>query len=279
MPEPIEEGVNGAYFMKNEEGQTIAIFKPKDEEGSRSPKKSKDDNDEILDRGIHDGEGIQREVAAYFLDKDHFAGVPETLMAELEIDGATRIGSLQRFVENDGASWDMGPNRFPVNQVHKIGVLDLRIFNNDRHGGNILYRETEDGQYELIPIDHGLSLSDNFEHAWFDWITWPQAKVPFERSTLDYIHSIDIESDAEVLATLGVREECIKTMIISSTLLQKGAAAGLTLFDIASMASRTDLEEPSLLEQMVARATEQAKTSEEFYTLLWRIMDEEISKH
>jgi hypothetical protein len=278
VPEPIEDGVNGAYFLKNEEGENIAVFKPKEEEGNKSPKKSKDE-EKVLDRGIYDGEGIQREVAAYYLDKDHFAGVPETLIAELEINGVNQIGSLQRFVDNDGSSWDMGPSKFPVKQVHKIGILDLRIHNNDRHGGNILFKENEeDGQIELIPIDHGLSLSHSFEHAWFDWISWPQAKVPFDKETLNYIESIDIQSDARLLKTLGIREECIRTMIISSTLLKKGAAAGLTLYEIASMASRTDLMESSKLEDMFEMATKEAKTEEELYTIMWSLMDEEIAK-
>jgi len=271
-PEACEDGVNGTYFMKDAEANTIAVFKPNDEEGNSSPKKMKDN--ETIDRGILDGEGAQREFAAYLLDKDHFAGVPETELVELELNGVNKMGSLQRFVDNDGASWDIGPSKFPIREVHKIGVLDLRLYNTDRHGGNILFKTKEDGTKELIPIDHGLSLPPNFEHAWFEWITWPQAKVPFDKETLDYIDHLDIEHDVQLLRSLGIREECIQTMVISSTLLKKGAAAGLTLFQIATLASRTDLLEPSPLERMIESALQEPHDDK----AIWRIMDEEIAQ-
>jgi len=108
-PEPCEDGVNGSYFLKDKEGTTIAIFKPKDEEGKRSPKKKKEEDVESLDRGIVDGEGAQREVAAFLLDRNHFASVPQTIMATLEnftvdgVDKGDKTGSLQEFVVNDGS--------------------------------------------------------------------------------------------------------------------------------------------------------------------------------
>jgi len=217
----------------------------------------------------------------FLLDREGFSSVPETLLATLEVNGVSRTGSLQRFVDNDGASWDLGPSRFPVHEVHKIGVLDLRILNNDRHGGNILFVEQpENGSYMLIPIDHELSLSSKIEGGWFEWITWPQAKLPFDEETKQYIAGIDVESDARLLRdVVHVREECVRTMIISSTLLKKGAAAGLTLYDIGMMAARTDLEEPSPLENMVRLAHEKARSQdpEERLQILWQIMDDQIA--
>jgi hypothetical protein len=283
-PELCEEGVNGTYFLKSKDGETIAVFKPNDEEGMGSPKRSEDD--EVVNTGIIDGEGAQREVAAFLLDKDHFSGVPETLMVTLphfqeasgENEAVTKTGSLQQFIENDGASWDIGPGVFPVHEVHKIGVLDLRIFNNDRHGGNILYKKTSDG-YKLIPIDHGLSLSTTMERSWFDWISWPQAKQPFDEETKNYVAHIDVEEDSQTLKSIGVRPECIRTMKISTTLLMKGVAAGLTLYEIGTMASRTVLEEPSQLEKMLEKAQGDTPGGDEnnFLNNLWRIMDEEIA--
>jgi len=283
LPELCEEGVNGTYFLKNEDGEIIAVFKPNDEEGKGSPKRSEEG--EVVNTGILDGEGALREIAAYLLDKDHFSGVPETRMVSFANnehfrgasgEAVTKTGSLQRFIENDGASWDVGPGVFPVHEVHKIGVLDLRIFNNDRHGGNILYKEMEDGTYRLIPIDHGLSLPSNLERSWFDWISWPQAKQPFDQQTLRYIEEIDIEEDAQTLENLGIRPECIRTMRISTTLLKKGAAAGLSLYQIGNMAARTVLEEPSQLEKMFEKAQEQTLEEKQMLENLWRIMDDEI---
>lgn len=281
-PVPCEIGVNGTYFLKDKNGDTAAIFKPSDEEGSRSPKKAYEDIP-FVDRGIADGEGVQREVAAFLLDHDHFSGVPETLVATFDhftVDGTdcgTKTGSLQAFVENDGSTEDFGPAAFPIHQVHKIGVLDLRIFNNDRHSGNILLREGPQG-YELIPIDHGLSLSPNFQHGWFDWLMWPQAKQPFDQETRDYIARLDVEKDAQILRDLGLNEECIQTMKISTTLLKKGTLAGLSLYDIGSMASRMDPDEPSELEKMIEQAKSEGGDDQTFTTTLYRIMDSAIQR-
>jgi len=278
-----DEGINGTYFMKDKDGEIIAVFKPQDEEGKGSPKPQ--EKEEIIDRGIVEGEGALREVAAYLLDRDHFSGVPETLLVEIphfKIGGkdvGTKTGSLQQFVQNDGASWDMGPGRFPVHEVHKIGVLDLRIFNNDRHGGNILLREGPEGNYELIPIDHGLSLSPTLQHGTFEWMMWPQAKQPFDEDTKKYIRNIDVEADAQLLNALRVRPECITTMKITTTLMKKAAAAGLSLYDIGNMASRTVLEDPSELEEMIDRARKQVSEQDEnaFLDALWIIMDDVIA--
>jgi len=289
-PELCEEGINGAYFLRNKDGERIAVFKPIDEEGDNdnNPKRSFYE-EQFVNKGILPGEGAQREVAAYLLDRDHFHAVPHTTMAALSHpsfrsstsnDGIiTKIGSLQEFIENDGSAEDIGPKLFRVRDVHKIGVLDLRIFNTDRHAGNILLTEEPDGSYRLTPIDQGLSLPSSLEHAWFEWLHWPQAKLPFDPETRCYIRHINVEEDAVLLEKLGIRSDCIRTMKISSTLLKKGAAAGLTLYDIASIASRTDIDQPSILERMFEQAAKEIQPTDEVALLqnLWRLMDAEIA--
>jgi hypothetical protein len=32
----------------------------------------------------------------------------------------------------------MGTSRFSTSDVHRIGILDIRLFNTDRHAGNML---------------------------------------------------------------------------------------------------------------------------------------------
>lgn len=298
-PEMCEEGLNGTYFLKDKDGNMAAVFKPEDEEGNsvNNPKKS-DSTLCHFERGILEGEGAQREVAAYLLDKEEgFAGVPRTTMVKIlhpsfgrDDNGQIKekIGSLQEFVSNDGASWDVGFGVFPVHEVHKIAIFDLRIFNNDRHGGNMLMIMEEDG-YKLTPIDHGFSLSANLDHAWFDWLTWPQVKKPFSQEAKDYIERINIDQDLKTLAILGIRPECLKTMKISTMLLKKGCHYGLTLFDIGTIVSRAILEEPSELEIWYLHAVKEMglvdgeiKTENEENQLLdiiARIMDKELGKN
>lgn len=300
-PELCDEGLSGTYFLRNPEGDIIAIFKPRDEEGA-SLKNPKNFSPEGLfecplsrnKQGILPGEGAQREVAAYLLDKrTGFSGVPKTVMVALHhpcFDNNTvhssehgiqlKIGSLQEFIQNDGSAEDMGPNMFSVKDVHRIAILDLRIFNNDRHPGNLLVQRTPEG-CKLVPIDHSFSLSDTLATAMFEWLSWPQAKVPFDQEELAFIEAIDLANDVAMLERLGVRKECLRTLKISTTLLKKGAAKGLTLYDIGTLASRLDPDEPCPLELMFEDAKEQVPNGvndEDFLEKLWKIMDEHIDQ-
>lgn len=297
-PELCPEGLSGTYFLRNEAGEIIAVFKPRDEEGSspKNPKNAMLAGCADPKEGLLPGEGAQREVAAYLLDKEkRFSRVPMTVMVALHhpiFDGTAvhhqrehgvqlKIGSLQEFIKNEGDAEEVGPGQFSVTDTHRIGILDLRIFNNDRHGGNILVTRPNGTEKTLVPIDHSISLSDTLSTSWFEWLFWPQAKVPFSEEELEYIKNIDLEHDVNMLERLGIRKECLRTLRISTTLLMKGAAAGLTLYDIGTMASRLHPDDPCELEMMYdkAMATVQRKSfDEEFFPLLGSIMDDHIEE-
>ena len=49
-----------------------------------------------------------------------------------------KYGSLQYFVKADDAASNFSSDLFSVDEVHKIGVLDIRTMNLDRNDGNIL---------------------------------------------------------------------------------------------------------------------------------------------
>lgn len=139
--EVIKEGVNGVYCMKSSH-ENIAVFKPNDEE--------------TCNRGVKNG-GYKavREVAAYVLDHEGFGRVPPTSFALATFtNGETRDcknGSLQKYVMNQ--KWTPSKEVFSIEDVQRMSVLDIRFGNNDRHNGNILLSNTNEG--ELIPIDHG----------------------------------------------------------------------------------------------------------------------------
>lgn len=86
---------------------------------------------------------------------------------------------------------EMGASRFAVRDVHRIGILDIRIWNTDRHAGNILVRRSRESalnlsglarldsaQMELVPIDHGFCLPEALEPPYFEWLHWPQVCSP-----------------------------------------------------------------------------------------------------
>lgn len=307
--EPIRslEGSGGAYFMQDSSGQKhVSVFKPMDEEplAVNNPQGLPLSTDgEGLKKGTRVGEGALREVAAYILDHPRngprssaneekgFAGVPPTVMVKClhkafnhpegyEFTSKNiKIGSLQKFMHNDGSCEDMGPRSFPVDEVHKISVLDIRLANADRHAGNILIDKTgEDGRIVLIPIDHGYCLPDNFEDCTFDWLNWPQSRQPYSTDTIDYIKSLDAEQDIELLKFHGwdVPLETARTLRISTMLLKKGVDRGLTPFAIGNIMCRETLKKESVIEQIVREAEESVlpETSEAgFLETLSLVMD------
>lgn len=301
-PQLCEEGVNGTYFLKDREGRIVAVFKPEDEQGNTpiNPKQENctPSNNDLQRKGLVEGEISLREVAAYLLDKysGGFYGVPRTCLVkmiipeEMRLDEDAKIGSIQQFVDADGSAFDVGPSTFGVRDVHKIGILDIRIFNTDRHMGNILIQQNRGG-YALTPIDHSYSLPHSLDAAWFDWLNWPQSKVPFDPETRNHILSINTERDDFLLRTrLGIRPECLLTMKISTALLQKGVQCGLTLFEIGSMICRRNLDQPSDLEMMCCFASQQigmpylnAGMSQDieqlFLSRLYTIMEESINQY
>ncbi|KAK7350991.1 hypothetical protein VNO77_10101 [Canavalia gladiata] len=289
-PVQSSEGSGGVYLMQDSSGlKYVSVFKPIDEEPKaiNNPRGLPVSLDgEGLKKGTRVGQGALREVAAYILDHPRkgprsyynneergFAGVPPTVMVKFmhkgfhnteayhNVSGNVKIGSLQMFVRNTGSCEDMGPGAFPVEEVHKISVLDIRLVNADRHAGNILIaKDGEDDRAVLIPIDHGYCLPESFEDCTFDWLYWPQAKEPYSPDTIDYIKSLDAEEDIKLLKFHGwdLPPECAQILRISTMLLQKGAERGLTPFTIGSIMCRETLKKKSVIEQIIQEAEEAA---------------------
>ncbi|TYG40080.1 hypothetical protein ES288_D12G064600v1 [Gossypium darwinii] len=277
-PIPICGGLGGAYYFRDCQGENWAIVKPTDEEpyAPNNPKGfiGKALGQPGLKRSVRVGETGFREVAAYLLDYDHFANVPSTALVKVthsifnvngEVNGTkqqerkefSKIASLQQFIPHDFDASDYGTSSFPVAAVHKIGILDIRILNTDRHAGNLLVRKIDGGggldQVELVPIDHGLCLPENLEDPYFEWIHWPQASIPFSEDELEYISHLDPFRDSELLRMElpMIREACLRVLVVCTIFLKEAAISGLCLAEIGEMMSREfrgQQEEPSELE-------------------------------
>lgn len=101
--------------------------------------------------------------------------------------------------------------------------------------------------YRLVPIDHGytlphvLHLSDSINLA---WLGWPQMKEPIAPDIRRYIENLRVEEDVAMLKhNLGaaIPETSLLTLRVGTAFLQKGSAAGLTLFDMGeAMVPRDD---------------------------------------
>ncbi|XP_059668277.1 phosphatidylinositol 4-kinase gamma 8-like [Cornus florida] len=259
-PVPATSGLGGAYILHGRNGEAIAVAKPMDEEplalnnpkGFAGPMLGQPG----MKRSIRVGETGLRELAAYLLDHGGFAGVPPTALVKIshvafhvnnsEAISAPpyKIASLQRFVDHDSDAGDLGPSGFSVASIHRIGILDVRLLNLDRHAGNILVKHGHEsyavGAAELVPIDHGLCLPESLDDPYFEWLHWPQAGVPFSDSEIEYISNLDPYKDAELLRTEipSLRESSIRILVLCTILLKGAVAAGLCLADIGEMMSR-----------------------------------------
>lgn len=305
------DGTGGTYFMQDSSGQKfVSVFKPVDEEplAVNNPQGLPvSSNGEGLKRGTRVGRGAVREVAAYMLDHPRrgprpvtgevmgFAGVPPTLIVQCLHEQFNhpqgyeyalknvKIGSLQMFMKNEGNCDDVGPGAFPVEEVHKISVLDMRLANADRHGGNILISKGADGRTVLIPIDHGYCLPEKFEDCTFEWLNWPQARKPYSPEVVDYINSLDAEKDIALLKFYGwnIPHLSARTLRISTMLLKKGVKRGLTPFTIGNMMCRETLNKESVIEEIVQEAEDSllAGMSEAlFLETVSQIMDSRLDK-
>ncbi|KAF5745337.1 phosphatidylinositol 4-kinase gamma 7-like [Tripterygium wilfordii] len=305
-PVLVHSGLGGAYYFRNTRGESVAIVKPTDEEpfAPNNPKGfvGKALGQPGLKRSVRVGETGFREVAAYLLDYDHFANVPSTALVKIThsifnvndgVNGnkplgkkqVSKIASFQQFIQHDFDASDHGTSSFPVSAVHRIGILDIRILNTDRHAGNLLVRKLDGvgrfGQVELIPIDHGLCLPETLEDPYFEWIHWPQASIPFSDDELDYIRNLDPARDCEMLRMElpMIREACLRVLVLCTIFLKEAAEYGLCLAEIGEMMSRefrAGEEEPSELEVVCIEARGLIADREELLSPREDLEDEEF---
>lgn len=108
------------------------------------------------------------------------------------LTGGYKLGSLQAFAAHKCDANDFSPSVFSADNVHRIGIADIRLLNTDRHAGNLLVAESSVSTSEvpaaagalrapfvLVPIDHGFALPEALEGPYFEWMFWPQTSVPF----------------------------------------------------------------------------------------------------
>jgi hypothetical protein len=120
-----------------------------------------------------------------------------------------------------------------------------------------------------------------FEDVTFEWIYWSQAEAPFSASTLKYIESLSAEEDIALLQKhgLSLRTASRRVFLLSTMLLKKGAAAGLTPFMIGSMMCRETLYKKSPVEEMIEEVEQDlppTATERDFLAEMSIVMDKYI---
>jgi hypothetical protein len=247
-------GDNGVYFVENTERELIGVFKPEDETFSTK-------------HGMTHGDYTAKEIAAYCLDHMGVSHVPNTKRLEIEDEASnrSRTGSFQKYVHNIGPAEDFSSSLFAIEDVQAIGLLDLRVFNTDRHMGNLVVCEEPveiaGGKHRvlrLVPIDHSLILPDFrcLSEGWYEWCSWEQARFPITKTLEAYIAGVNIQEDCDILRELEIRSESIVTYALCTTLVKYGVKIGMTLRELANLYQRKpfDLDDPSPLETFVSSA-------------------------
>lgn len=86
----------------------------------------------------------------------------------------TTTASIQRFAAHEYDASELGPSRFSVASVHRVGILDVCLLNIDRHADNILVKKSPEskcasGDSTPTPLDFlygsGIAKSVSFSAA------------------------------------------------------------------------------------------------------------------
>ena len=232
-------------------------------------------------RGIEYGQTATRELLAYLMDHEGWAKVPRTdvVSAELHGDGAQSTaticsGSLQQYVNNIGTADDYGASKFSAEDVHRIGIFDIRLANLDRHLANLLVTSgptpdpsaaakgatttrKSNKNLHLVPIDHSYVLPDfrDLSDVTFEWQYWRQCAVPFSSSSVEYVANLDPLRDAALVRGLGLPNAQAVTAVLMCECLREMVRAGLTLRDIAKFVARQGCgEQPSAIEKLIQKS-------------------------
>lgn len=256
-------GTGGAYRLSTLWGSPLAILKPRNEEayapdnprGLRSPAGT----DEGFRSGaVAPGTGADREAAAFALDHGNRAGVPTTALVKVQhpslATGETQEASIQEYVSHQGPASDFSPSLFTVASVQAVAQLDLRLLNLDRNDANLLVRPKCGEGLELCPIDHGLCFPNQvaMSSEGVAWMSWAQAKEPWDPEIRAYILALDADADAARLTKFPAIGADARLLHWAATrLLQLSCAKGWTPFDAACCAYRPDFDQLSALEQCV----------------------------
>ena len=293
-----ERSSNGADETPPQSPRTpapIAVFKPTDEEaGSQNNPRGYVGEEHVMREGFRPGGGAVRERIAYKLDRG-FARVPRTAVDQLLLRSPSGVhvrpqsGSIQEFVQSDGDASDFrfDGSEFDDHQSQRVMLQDCRLFNCDRHEGNILVKRPKQQQQsaaaaagakcDVVPIDHAFVLPrfGYFREAEFAWRYWTSAAKPIGRDAVEYVAALNVDADVDVARKAGLDESSCATLRVCTMLLKRAvlghahgllsgraataaaasaAAPAVTPKTVSALLMREEFDEPSPLERLCARA-------------------------
>jgi len=217
----IGQGVNGAERMVLEtpDGAKIdAVWKAAKNEEKK------------LRQGIKAGSYYRREAAYYRLDVE-LGGKPVTppTIARNPKTGQGR-GSLQAWDKKAKGMDDAfgGPIYLDLSDapsVRRTFLMDVIAANDDRHGGNILFKVAGQGKkrtIKVVAIDNGLSFpKGNVSRFLFPPSTAGEKLMALDDVSIKQVKKLKLENVAKILKKEGIDELAAKQTLIRIKALQK----------------------------------------------------------
>ncbi|KAJ9539319.1 hypothetical protein OSB04_032052 [Centaurea solstitialis] len=99
-------------------------------------------------------------------------------------------------------------------------------------------------------------LDLKFWDCHFGWLYWPQANESLLPEVVEYVKELDTQKDIEVLIFNGwkVSTECALILKVSTMVLQKATAKGMSPYTIGKIMCRHTFDTQSSTEKIVERA-------------------------
>jgi len=201
------------------------------------------------------------------------AAVPVTSRASIQVDGHTLEGSVQAFVMDvQGFIEDYGIPRkleeavafIPQADAESIALLDMRVFNMDRHPGNLLLLKKAK-PHGLGPIDHGCCLPPWWclgEAIFEAWISWPQLQTPPSSDAFSLARAAHakLALTCRMVAEAGLDPSAVVTLRLCTIFVYIGIVdMAIPIGKLAALMLRDDCADPQELSWLEERVLAAAK--------------------
>lgn len=109
----------------------------------------------------------------------------------------SKLGSLQAYVSHHSTAEDVACTMLTPDMVQRIAVLDIRIFNADRHAGNILLQTVDDDAYNDDDRDLYDEHEDNLDNIEGAQCLFEDHEEIYEEHHTDDNNSYNVGADEE----------------------------------------------------------------------------------
>lgn len=245
IPKSTMTGTSGSFFLRNQQGNIIAVFKPMSmEPGGYLNNRGKN---RVLRSSILPGQCAGNEVIACALDQalEGRYQIPQTYLVALRhagFGGSTEkeIGSVQKFLPNTKPLSQLSEREMRAILRSEFDRLNFKLISGgtDAHFGNFLY---DPKTLKLGIIDSGLDFLGEEDFGCMRnqaWITLPQASQPMAPEEYAALRNINVEE-----AMTAVRNQVEQNISMSPMLtMSKGKLLALQMrLELAKIAGEQEL--------------------------------------